>query len=172
MAKFNRWWPLVTWPLTWSKKWPNQFRHDFWRSFECRLPRVATWPRSRVKRGVFKHPTPRGPARSAPSSGPARVKVIPNLGTIVPAIPEMLHGCHFRVRAWDVRTCGFVLLLADAKFLSGGSLVNTKCGHNRPSRWRDTAIALLWGLHVVANLTNFSAKWTENRYEKKLSPFH
>ena len=49
--------------------------HDFRRSFECRLPHVAAWPRSRVRRGVFKHPPP-GPARSVPSSGPARVKKI------------------------------------------------------------------------------------------------
>ena len=40
----------LTFDLTY--KWPEQFRHDFLRSFECRLPRVATWPRSRVRGGV------------------------------------------------------------------------------------------------------------------------
>ena len=68
MAKLDLWWPLVTYPLTWSKKWPEQFRHDFLCSFECRLPRVAIWPRSRV-RGAWSN-TP-GPARSAPSTAPA-----------------------------------------------------------------------------------------------------
>ena len=73
-------WPLVTsglwWPDLWPdlKKWLKQFLHDFWRSFECRLPRGATWPMSRVTRGWGCSNTP-GPARSAPSSGPARVKV-------------------------------------------------------------------------------------------------
>ena len=69
-AKFDLWWPLVTWPLTWPKNWPKSFRHYFCsslrhylRSFRCRLPRVTIWPRSRVRRGVK---TP--PPLSAPST--------------------------------------------------------------------------------------------------------
>ena len=53
--------------LWWLNLWPDlkndkkQFLHAFRRSFECRLPHFATWPRSRVTRGVFKHTPP--PAR-------------------------------------------------------------------------------------------------------------
>ena len=63
-------WPLVTWPLTWPINEQSVFQY-FLRSFECRLPRVATWPRSRARRGrggVFTpHPSTtwklRSPAR-------------------------------------------------------------------------------------------------------------
>ena len=68
-AKFCLQWPLVTWPLTWPKNWPKWFRHYFWRSFERRLPRIATWPRSRVTRGVFKHPPPAGRGNPGPPAG-------------------------------------------------------------------------------------------------------
>ena len=43
------WWPLITWYLTWPKNWPKSFRYSCWCSFDCRLPRVAIWPRSRVR---------------------------------------------------------------------------------------------------------------------------
>ena len=35
------WWPLLTWFWLYPKKWLKQFRHDFLRSSECRLPRFA-----------------------------------------------------------------------------------------------------------------------------------
>ena len=59
-AKFDLWWPLVTWSLTWPKTWLREFLHDFWRSFEYRLPCVATWARSRVRGGVQIPPARRG----------------------------------------------------------------------------------------------------------------
>ena len=64
----------MTWPLTLPKKWPQQFRNYFWRSFDCRLPRVAAWLRNRVRGGmVFKHP---GLTRSVPSTGTARLSYV------------------------------------------------------------------------------------------------
>ena len=69
-AKFCLQWPLVTWPLTWPKNWPKWFRHYFWRSFERRLPRIATWPRSRVTRGgVQTPPPPAGRGNPGPPAG-------------------------------------------------------------------------------------------------------
>ena len=66
------WWPDL-WPD--QKKWPQQSLHDFLRSFECRLLRVATWPRSRVRGGGGQTPSP-GPARLAPNSCPARAHAV------------------------------------------------------------------------------------------------
>ena len=64
MTKFYLWWPQVIWPLTWAKKLRKQFLNDFWRSFDCRLPRVATWPRSRGRGGgVFRRVRRRAAAR-------------------------------------------------------------------------------------------------------------
>ena len=52
-------WYLMTYGDLWPDlKWLLYFRNDFWRSFECRLLRVATWPRSRVRRGDQALPRP------------------------------------------------------------------------------------------------------------------
>ena len=73
-AKFDLWWPLVTRPLTSPKKWPKHFRYDFSRSLECRLGAACHYmPRNRIRGCSL--PPPCKPARSAPSTGPAWVKI-------------------------------------------------------------------------------------------------
>ena len=66
-AKFDLWWPMVTWPLTWPKKWHKQFRHDFLCFFECCLPRVATCPSNRVRWGGGSNTSARRVRRQAPA---------------------------------------------------------------------------------------------------------
>ena len=56
--KILEFWPLVTWILTWAKKWPKWFRNDFLRPFERYLSFFSTATRSRDHGGAFKHPPP------------------------------------------------------------------------------------------------------------------
>ena len=61
------WWPDL-WP---DLKNDKSFRHYFWHFFDCRLLRVTTWPRSRVRGGLgVKTPPP--PARHWKHRPPAR----------------------------------------------------------------------------------------------------
>ena len=48
---FGDLWSPDHWPDQKKKNWPKSSRHYFWRSIECRLPRVVTWPRNPARRG-------------------------------------------------------------------------------------------------------------------------
>ena len=101
-AKFDPRWPLVTWPLTSSKKWRSSVVmaffvccHGFWRYFECHLPRDATWPRSRGWRGCSNIPL--SPASCVRSRSSARCG-LSELGT------NLLHATHLGDRFCTVLT--------------------------------------------------------------------
>ena len=52
ISTFEFWWPLVSWP----EKMNEAVSSLFLCSFECRLLRVATWTRSRVRGGCLNTP--------------------------------------------------------------------------------------------------------------------
>ena len=86
-AKFDLWWPVVTWPFfDLTYKMTKVVLSWFMTLFPKTLTACRYMAQEPSQMGVFKHPPP-GPARSAPSTGPARLRL---RGPIVANWPQII----------------------------------------------------------------------------------